>query len=340
MQVGLHTSTLTHTSGLAPGTVKSQGVDRTAPAKPKDNLSPSEYPASPLLTTRPQRYSVQLNDQLTALQLADNYLSNLEQKLLDYRHVSMSDSKRRRGENGMQQQVAALQSLLSNRVKLTGRAVDCQLMPVLHGEAQVSFRAPGLASVLNEERPPESLLFSIHDGRKTQLSAVSVNEDTNEHQYATKVNNALRRLGVKVQKGDEGTVLMVKESQWLQLAHSFSVQGEGKTFPAKDKTRINLVAEPATADRLVEALSTGNWSTAQDTLNQLGEQRERLAAQQEKARQLIDSMSHFPETQSAVQSSSVLSASLNRASHFYDELAQAVNGQANLSKLTVRSLLG
>jgi hypothetical protein len=343
MQVGLHTSTLTNTGGLAPTTVKPQGVVSSAPAKPKENLYAHEYPASPLLTTRPQRYSVQLNDQLTTLQQADSYLSNLEQKLLDYRHASTGGSRRGRDGSGAQQQATALQNLLSNRTKITGGSVDRQLMPVLQGEAQVSFRAPGLDGILNEDVQPESLLFSVHDGRKTQLSAVSVNEDTDSRQYATQVNNALRRVGVQVRKGREGVTFTAKESQWPQLAQSFSVQGEGREFPANGKTRLNVAAEPAAADRLSEALSTGNWSAAQgavqDTLHQLGAQREQLAAQQEKARQLIDCMSRFPETQSAVQASGALSTSLDRATHNYDVLVQAVNGQANLSKLTVRGLL-
>lgn len=343
MQVGLHTSTLSNTGGLAPSTLKPQALERPAATKAKDPAQVSEYPASPLLTTRPQRYSVQLNDQLTTLQQADSYLGNLEQKLLDYRHVTQSGGRRGRDSGAAAQLSTEVQTLLATRSKRTGGAVDRQLMPVLQGDAQVRFHSPGLSSLFAPDAQPESLLFSVHDGRKMQLSAVSVDEANDERQYVTQVSNALRRVGVRVNKGRDETGFSVKEHDWAQLQRSFSVMGEGKQFAAAVKTPLTPVAEPCLADRLAEALSSGNGGAAQsavqDTLNQLSEQRERLAAQQEKARQLVDGMARFPETQSAEQASQALSSSLDGASHNYDLLAQAVNGQANLSKLTVRSLL-
>ncbi|MCT4704625.1 flagellar hook-associated protein [Enterobacteriaceae bacterium H16N7] len=341
MQVGLHTSTLSSAGGLSPSsTVKPQGV--ALPAR-KDTVSASEYPASPLITTRPQRYSVQLNDQLTTIQQADSYLGNLEQKLLDYRHASLSGGRRGRESTQAQQQASDIQVLLDKRSKLSGGSVDRQLAPVLQGKAQVSFRAPELAPLLDDDARPETLLFSVSDGRKTQLSAVSATEDTDSRQFVSQLGNALRRLDIRTQKGRDGTTFTTQESNWSQLTRSFSVTGEGKQFSAGGKTKLALEAEPAQADLLVQGLATGSWSGAQGavqgTLNQLSDQRQQLAAQQEKARQLIDGMSRFPETQSAVQASAVLSTSLDGASHNYDVLAQAVNGQANLSKLTVRSLL-
>lgn len=342
MQVVLHTSTLTNNGGLAPSSVKPQRVVSATPGRLTNTFAASEYPASPLLTTRPQRYSVQLNDQLTSLQQADSYLSMLEQKLLDYRHASLSGGRLGRDANAAPQ-AAAIQSLLEKRTKLTGGAVDRQLMPVLQGEAMVSFQAPDLSGILSGDNRPESLLFSVHDGRGTQHSAVSVSDNTDAHQYATLVNNALRRVGVYVGKGREANTLTAKESHWSQLEQSFSVMGEGHQFSAKSKTKLTVMAHPAASDRLAQALSAGGWGAAQggvqDTLRQLGEQRELLAAQQEKARQLIDGMVRFPETQSAIQASCALSTSLEGANHNFDVLVQAVNGQANLSKLTVRSIL-
>lgn len=83
-----------------------------------------DYPPHRLLP-RPQRYSVQLNDQLTTLQQADHYLGQLEQHLLDYRHAS------RRGGQTQQQKGAELTQWLDKRTALSGGAVDRQLRPVL-----------------------------------------------------------------------------------------------------------------------------------------------------------------------------------------------------------------
>lgn len=85
MQVGLTSSSLA-TGGAHSAAVSSSTVAPTQAVRQKLPATASEYPASPLITTRPQRYSVQLNDQLTTLQQADHYLGQLEQQLLDYRH--------------------------------------------------------------------------------------------------------------------------------------------------------------------------------------------------------------------------------------------------------------
>ncbi|MBA1712686.1 flagellar hook-associated protein, partial [Escherichia coli] len=82
MQVGLTSSSLA-TGGAHSAAVSSSTVASTQAVRQKLPATASEYPASPLITTRPQRYSVQLNDQLTTLQQADHYLGQLEQQLLD-----------------------------------------------------------------------------------------------------------------------------------------------------------------------------------------------------------------------------------------------------------------
>lgn len=120
MQVGLTSSSLA-TGGAHSAAVSSSTVAPTQAVQQKLPATASEYPASPLITTRPQRYSVQLNDQLTTLQQADHYLGQLEQQLLDYRH-----SQRKGG----QAQSTALMQMLDKRAALSGGAVDRQLQPL------------------------------------------------------------------------------------------------------------------------------------------------------------------------------------------------------------------
>lgn len=111
MQVGLTSSSLA-TGGAHSAAVSSSTVASTQAVRQKLPATASEYPASPLITTRPQRYSVQLNDQLTTLQQADHYLGQLEQQLLDYRH-----SQRKGG----QAQSTALMQMLDKRAALRRR---------------------------------------------------------------------------------------------------------------------------------------------------------------------------------------------------------------------------
>lgn len=323
MQVGLHTSTLSN----AGATVSSPALNRSAPVSGKTVVAHSEYPASPLLTTRPQRYSVQLNDQLTTLQHADSYLGQLEQSLLDYRHAAGRRSA------DLQKQAADVVQLLDKRTGLSGGAVDRQLAPVLQGEAKVLFHAPALAQALSV---PQTLLFSVQDGQKKRLSAVSADENSDARQHAMQMNNALRRVGIETRPQQGETLFATDEKQFAQLAATLTQKSAGKNPQA-----VAVTAEPAQADRLRAAVASGNGaqSLVQTTLAQLGDQRQQLAVQQEKARQLIDGMARFPESQSAVDASTALSSMLDRASHNYEVLAQAVSGQANLSKMTVRSLL-
>lgn len=343
MQIGFNSSSLAGSGALTPSSVlpQSVGVDKPASVVETAPAVAVDYPASPLISTRPQRYSVQLNDQLTALQQADRYLGQLEQTLVDYRH-----SSRRGGDASVARRSAQeIGKLLQNRTALCGGTVDRQLKPVLQGQAQVVFQAPRLAQAISTPESRETLLFSVQDGAKTRLSAVSVDGDMAPRQYQTVVNNALRRVGVqKVSASGKsgGDVFSTAETDWPQLKASFSVKGEGVRFGG-EATAIETLAEPALADTLETAMSANGGASAnqaiQSALEQISEQRQGLATQQEKARRLVDGMARFPQTQSAIDASSALAGQLDEASHNYQVLQQAVNGQARLSHLTVRSLL-
>ena len=322
MQVGLTSSSLA-TGGAHSAAVSSSTVAPTQAVRQKLPATASEYPASPLITTRPQRYSVQLNDQLTTLQQADHYLGQLEQQLLDYRH-----SQRKGG----QAQSTALMQMLDKRTALSGGAVDRQLQPVLQGEARVSFHSPDLVNLVHNPTPG-TRMFSVSDGRQTQLSAVMLSEDDNAGQYQTRLTNALRRVGV--QQAD-GISFSTTEKQWPNIERTLSVRSDG------DKSAfmpLKIFAEPSQADRLAQSLQQGGAGISQ-TLESINQQRAQMAVQQEKARQLIDGMSRFPQTENAVQASENLGGVLDSANHNYQVLLQAVNGQARISSQTVRNLLG
>ena len=103
---------------------------------------------------------------------------------------------------------------------------------------------------------------------------------------------------------------------------------------------LKTFAEPSEADRLAQSLQQGGAGISQ-TLESINQQRAQMAVQQEKARQLIDGMSRFPQTENAVQASEKnLGGVLDSANHNYQVLLQAVNGQARISSQTVRNLLG
>ncbi|POT58649.1 flagellar hook-associated protein [Citrobacter amalonaticus] len=334
MQVGLNTTSLSG-SGTLNSSVQQHAVAQNTPVRQKSTATASsDYPASPLIATRPQRYSVQLNDQLTTLQQADHYLGQLEQHLLDYRHTA------RRGGQAQQQKGSELAAFLEKRPTLSGGAVDRQLKSVLQGEARVSFHSPDLAQRLRDNSTG-SRMFSISDGRQTQLSAVVVEEDTQPGQYNMMMSHALRRVGVQMHEGQGEMTFSTTEAQWPQIEKTLSVcSGAEKTLAF---TPLKSFADPSRADELLQRVRQGGnraLDGIQQALDTISDQRAQMAVQQEKARQLIDGMARFPQGESAVQASENLGGVLDHANHNYQVLAQAVNGQARLSSQTVRSLLG
>ncbi|MDU7744937.1 MAG: flagellar hook-associated protein, partial [Citrobacter sp.] len=273
------------------------------------------------------------NDQLTTLQQADHYLGQLEQHLLDYRHAS------RRGGQTQQQKGAELTQWLDKRTALSGGAVDRQLRPVLQGEARVTFHSPELAQML-QKNAISSRMFSVSDGRQTQHSAVVVGEDLDPGQYKMMMSNALRRVGVQVHDQQGTLSFSTLEKQWPQIQQTLSVRdvdAKSSTF-----TPLKIFVDPSRSEELLQQLSQGSnrpQDALQQALDAIGDQRAQMAAQQEKARQLIDGMARFPQAESAVKASESLGGVLDHANHNYQVLAQAVNGQARLSSQTVRSLL-
>lgn len=332
MQVGLNTTSLSG-SGALNSSVQQHAVAQNAPVRQKLPATASDYPASPLITTRPQRYSVQLNDQLTTLQQADHYLGQLEQHLLDYRHAA------RRGGQAQQQKGAELSQWLDKRSSLSGGSVDRQLRPVLQGDARVTFHSPDLTQML-QKHAPGSRMFSVSDGRQTQLSAVLVEDDMASGQYKMMMSHALRRVGVQMHEQQGAITFSTTEKQWPQVVQTLSVRdGDAKSSTF---TSLKVFADPSRSEELLQSLSQGSSRMpdgVQQALDTIGEQRAQMAAQQEKARQLIDGMARFPQAESAVSASASLGGVLDHANHNYQVLAQAVNGQARLSSQTVRNLL-
>lgn len=96
-------------------------------------------------------------------------------------------------------------------------------------------------------------MFSVSDGRQTQLSAVMLSEDDNAAQYQTRLTNALRRVGVQVHQQADGISFSTTEKQWPDIERSLSVRTDGdksafmplKTF-CRAVTGGPLSAKPAT----------------------------------------------------------------------------------------------
>lgn len=89
MQVGLKTTSLT-TSAPATGRGSIDAPQTVGRVNaPEITATRNAFPESALLSRRPMRYNVQLNQQLTAVQQADSYLAQTETQLLQVRQSSL-----------------------------------------------------------------------------------------------------------------------------------------------------------------------------------------------------------------------------------------------------------
>lgn len=342
MQVGLSTSSLqtSTTSPLtrggidAPQSVRNRGITDTTSA------SPASFPESPLISARPLRYNVQLNQQLTAVQQADSFLSQTESQLLQLRHSATHSQTR---PDTIRQQAKGLQSLLDNRAQLSGNTVDRHFNVKLEGKTQVNFALPEGEKLL-QGGEAETLVFSL-GGNKREMAAVSLTQNGSERQAVMRLNQGLGRFGVHARQDSAGDVTFsVDESRWERVSTHLSVRGEGKRFNSTFSS-LTPQAEPAIGDVLKQIAAQPERLRERGTevltaLEQITHQRGKLRFQQERVRTRIEGMATPYEPQQALAVSQALGEHLQNSSSQFSSLNQALSAQANVRLGTVRNLLG
>lgn len=342
MQVGLKTgtaNTLTP-SGLKRGTSVNHTQAVNKPGRTNDSAR-SDFPESPLLSTRPVRYNIQLNQQLTSVQKADSYLSRIENQLLQLRHTINGSAGR--DSSAINEQANELSTLLSRREKLSGGTVDRQMNAVLEGSTKVKFSMRGVDAMLQNEES-ETLIFSL-GGPKRELAAVHIEEDSSANQILRTLNLALGRFNVHGQMEKQQVVFSADEAQWPRLRDHLSARGEGHRYPEGQFFPVKLVAEPTledTVNEIVAAPATARKKAAdfQQALDQVTLQRRMLTQHKENVNQRIEGMATFQDHGTALHAAELLKATIGSAGESYTLLLQVTAGQANIRSTTVKNLLG
>ncbi|MBP9643424.1 MAG: hypothetical protein KBE15_08090 [Budvicia sp.] len=338
MQVGLQSP---NSFGTASALARGQ-VFRTANVGQVNAVADSKltnFPDSPFISTQPLRYNVQLNEQLTSVQQADNFLRKVENHLLALRQgVSTNNSQ-------YQKHADSLNTLLNNRNKLSGGTVDRQLNAIL-GEKppQVNFSLQGINNVLQKSQQ-ETLIFSLA-GQKRDITAVTIKDDSSPQQILRSLNLGLGRFGVQGRSPDgQQVVFSVNESQWGRVSEHLSVRGEGQRYPDGVFYPVKTVAEVAPED-VINKLKTNavpaksQLGDIQNILEHVNGQRRQLMQHKDNVRSRIDGMATFQNDGDALQASSLLADKLSSGTQDYKTITQAIAGQANVRSLTVRNLLG
>jgi hypothetical protein len=334
MQVGLKTTSLTTSTPAAGrgGIDAPQTIGR--PAAPEVITPRSAFPESALLSRRPMRYNVQLNQQLTAVQQADSYLAQTETQLLQLRQSSL------RGDAAPQ--ANALQKHLQRRSQLSGGTIDRHLTATLEQKSTVNFTLPGSEKLLSQP-DGETLVFCL-GGRQREMTAVSLPEEATPRQTLTRLNVGLGRLGIHARQTAGGQLMFsVDESRWERVSQQLTVRGEGRHYPGDAFTLLAPQAEAASSDEVV-ALATRRERESQlklqTTLEHITGQLSRLRQQQDRVASRINDMATVYSPAQAQEISRGLGAALANSGNSYGDLSRALGAQANVRLATVKNLLG
>lgn len=336
MQVGLKTASLTTS---APATTGRGGID--APQSvgrvqvPDATTTRNAFPEAALLSRRPMRYNVQLNQQLTAVQQADSYLAKTETQLLQLRQAAS-----RGGDTSAQS--SALKKHLDRRTQLSGGTINRHLTASLEQKSTVNFTLPGSEKILAQPAG-ETLVFSL-GGRQREMAAIALPEEATPRQTLTRLNVGLGRLGIHAsQTGSGQLVFSVDESRWERVSQQLTVRGEGHHYPADSFTLLAPQAENASSDEVL-SLTTRREREGQvklqHTLEHITSQRSKLRQQQDRVSSRISDMATVYSPMQALETSQSLGDALARSAGSFSTLSQALGAQANVHLATVKNLLG
>lgn len=335
MQVGLKTTTSSSAAALTRGAIDAPRSVKTRKIS-EVSASRNPFPEAALISSRPLRYNVQLNQQLTAVQQADSYLSDTETQLLLLRHAADRDDASARA--------AGLQRLLARRSELSGGTIDRHLSVTLGQSAKVNFSVPGSEKLL-QNPAGETLVFSL-GGSKRELAAVVLPQEGSPRQVLMHLNVGLGRMGINAQQDNTGRIrFSVDEARWDRVSQQLSVKGEGHHFPADAFTLLAVQPEDAQQDGLAQlAARPGagreNSARMQSALEQITSQRSRLRVHQERVRSRIDDMATPYTSQKASEIAQALGGVLEKSGDSFSELTRALGAQANIHPATVKNLLG
>ncbi|AHG19680.1 hypothetical protein Z042_08630 [Chania multitudinisentens RB-25] len=332
MQVGLKTTTGQTRSAMVRGGVNAaQTVNRVA--TPDVVATRNSFPEAALLSRRPLRYNVQLNQQLTVVQQADDYLAQTETRLLQIRHTF-------RQENAPEPFIA-LKKHLDRRTEIAGNAIDRHFTVCLQQKNSVNFTLPGMEKLLSD--PGGELLIFALEGKPRELAAVALPDEVSPLQTLMHLNLGLGRFGIHAQQTPGGQLnFSVTESDWDRIRQQLTVCGQGHHFPSDAFTLLVPQAETAASDiiaQLAQGRERGDQAKLQSTLNHITTQRSLLRQQQDRVASRIKDMNTMFSDKQALATSQALGDMLGNCAANYPVLSAALGAQANLKPSTVKNLL-
>ena len=317
-----------------------QSSGRKAPAMASANNSAVE-----MRLTKDAGFSLQLNQQLSAMQTADTYLSQLgtqfgQLKLGLSRQLGNPQSDER---GQLEVQAKKVNELLAKRATLSAGSLDANLTLKLNEPLRSRFSLEGLDSIeAIQASGRETLLFRA--GRHiSEPVAVVLDDNLDEQQILRRFNASLGQTGIRAELNEEGALrFSAPESAWSQIREQLVVQGEGKLFERNFK-------KLASHEEGISALPTDlAASSARDlrqyldqvvgTLERIASVREQLGQRQGDVATFLARQENRDDTEWAMQFAKRVFAFEPKAGSFA-QISRVVSAQAHVGRFAVVSLL-
>lgn len=308
---------------------------------------PGETAATEATTSKSTSFSLQLNQQLSSMQSADNYLGDLQTRLSQLK-LSLSrqiSSPPPNGEEVIQQAVKEVDVLLKERGKRSANSLDATFKLRLTEPVRSRFSLQGLESLEKiRQSGAETLLFS--GGRQlAEPVAVVLDDEMSDEQILRRFNGSLGQAGIRAELDHNGQLsFSAREADWQQLKPQLAVQGEGKLFakgkyvhlPSQDEQLLSFPEELQLDSfrelrRLLDNVVAG--------LDKVTALREQLSNRQQEIREFLARQANADEKQWAMDFSRSVFNLMQRSPSNYAAVTQTVVAQATISRFAVVSLL-
>lgn len=329
------------------------GQQRRQPLMPESR--PHQAPARELDTATAEAssrkstsFSLQLNQQLSSMQSAQNYLADLHGRLSQLKLSlgrELAASVPGSGAPAIREGLEQVGELLRQRSERSGNALDAGFRLHLNEPVRSRFSLQGLESLQRiREAAPETLI--IRGGRQlAEPVAVILDEAMSDEQILRRFNASLGQAGIRAELDANGQLrFSARESVWQKLEGELAVRGEGKLFPGERFQRLGShqeqlleLPEAAALDSFAELRRVLDNVVA--ALDRIGNLRDQLGQRQKEIRDFLARQAGNDEKQWALDFSRSVFNLMQRSPSSYAAVSQAVAAQATLSRFTVVSLL-
>jgi hypothetical protein len=298
----------------------------------------ADFPDSPLISTRPLRYNVQLNQQLTAVQQADDYLLEVEHQISQLHRTII---QKKPGVE-VQQCVDNTGHWLQHRAEISAGTIDRQLNATPERAPMVNFTLDNASAMLHSSQA-ETVLFSLADSAN-EIVAVRFKQAESAEQNLLRLNKGLGRLGIHGKLSHNGDIhFSVDETRWARINQYLTVKGEGERFSAGRFQPLAVQAEAATADQMIaltkQPYTVENSAIFGRILGHLTRQLQQLNEHKSQVRSQISHLSCFEQPGSARAAALALAQKLQANQQKYGTQVAIAQVMSNLNVAIVKNVI-